>query len=222
MISLCIFDLDGTLINSLYDLADAMNHALSKNGLPVIERDRYKLLVGNGISVLADRAMGAAEGSESELKDRVLKDFNEYYSRHNKDMTRPYEGIEELLAELEGCGVRYAVLSNKPDHFTKELIHTLFPERSFACIWGKKEGYPTKPDPASVLAVIDRTGVRKDECIYIGDSNVDILTAKNAGLKSIGVSWGFRSVEELTSAGCGFIAHRPGDILDLIRGANNV
>lgn len=213
MTKLCIFDLDGTLIDSLYDLADAMNYALRNNGFPTHERDKYRYMVGNGISILADRAMVVPEGTDSEQKNIILADFNSYYNVHFVDFTRPYDGIPELLDKLDEMNILYAVLSNKPDNFTNAIISKLFPERKFAAVWGKRDDFPRKPDPCSVNALIREVGVKPEECLYIGDSNVDMQTAANAFLRNVGVSWGFRPVHELIASGANFIANVPADIL---------
>ena len=213
MINLCIFDLDGTLVDSLYDLADSMNYALEKNGLPTHDREKYRFMVGNGISVLADRAMVVPDSTDTGIKERVLADFNPRYREHCMDFTRPYEGITELLDELDKRGIAYSVLSNKPDPFTKLIVSTLFAGRSFAVIRGTREGCPRKPEPDAALEIIREAGVSSEEVLYIGDTNVDMKTAENAGLKKVGVSWGFRPVEELIEAGADFIADKPADIL---------
>ena len=211
---LCIFDLDGTLINSLYDLADAMNYALQKYGFPVHDREKYRFMVGSGISVLADRAM--AVPAEIEKKEAVLANFNDYYQVHNTDNTVPYEGITELLDNLDNKGVLYSVLSNKPDKFTKQIINKLFPDRKFAAVIGKRDEFPRKPDPASVNNLISDLGFNSRDCLYIGDSNIDMHTAKNASLRSVGVSWGFRPISELLESGAQHIAEKPADILNYL------
>ncbi|MBQ8134573.1 MAG: HAD family hydrolase [Clostridia bacterium] len=212
----CIFDLDGTLINSLYDLADAMNYALKKNHLPTHEREKYRFMVGNGISVLADRAMVVPEGTDSELKQQILTEFNSYYNSHNTDLTVPYDGIPELLTQLDELGIQYAVLSNKPDEFAPRIVKTLFPQHHFAAVWGKRDNFPRKPDPTSVLALIHASGFDPEDCLYIGDSDVDIKTARNARLRNVGVSWGFRPVTELQAAGANFIANKPDQIINYL------
>lgn len=216
MLRLCIFDLDGTLINSLNDLAAAMNHALAENGLEVYAPEKYRLMVGSGISVLADRAMGKAAG-DAALKDSVLADFSRYYTDHCLDLTQPYPDIPQLLSELRQNNIMFAVNSNKPEPFSRMIIESLFPGTYFAAIVGKRDDIRRKPAPDGVLEIISKTGVTKDECIYIGDSNVDAFTAQNSGIAFCGVSWGFRSSEELRAAGAGFIADAPADILTYIK-----
>lgn len=222
MIKLCIFDLDGTLVNSLCDLADSMNYALKKHGFQPHETEKYKKMVGSGISVLADRAMVIPAGSaDSEMKKALLADYNEYYHIHCMDKTRPYENIKELLDELDKRNIMYSVMSNKPDNFSKRIVKTLFPENQFASVWGKRDGFERKPSPQSVCALIDELGVKKEECLYIGDSDIDVLTAQNAGLKFCGVEWGFRSVEELRNTGAELIAETPFDILKVTDNETN-
>ncbi len=215
MTKLCIFDLDGTLINSLYDLADAMNYALKKNGFETHDREKYRYMVGNGISVLADRAMVVPEGTDSDIKNRILADFSEYYNEHNTDLTLPYDGIPEMLDELEKRNIRFCVLSNKPDIFTKQIVNDLFPGKKFAEVMGKRDEFPRKPDPTSVFAILKELDVKAEDCLYIGDSNIDMQTAANAGITSIGVSWGFRPVSELKESGAAFIANKPQDIVEI-------
>lgn len=210
---LCIFDLDGTLINSLYDLADAMNYSLAKHGLPTHAREKYRKMVGSGISVLADRAMTVPEGTDENLKKSVLAVYNERYKEHCMDLTRPYKGIPKLLKKLEELNIKFAVLSNKPDNFTNIMVNTLFPDNHFSAIWGKKEDFPRKPDPKAVFAILESLGEVPQDCLYIGDSDIDIYTAQNAGITACGVSWGFRSTEELKTAGAEHIADTPEDIL---------
>lgn len=214
MKKLCVFDLDGTLINSLYDLADSMNYALEKNGFKPHEREKYRFMVGSGISTLADRAMVIPKGmATDEQKSRVLADFNLYYTEHNMDKTAPYDGIFQLLTRLDELSVKYCVMSNKPDNFANVIVKKLFPNHRFASVWGKRDNFERKPCPDALLAMLSELGIDKNDCLYIGDSDVDIYTAKNAGIESCGVSWGFRPESELTSAGADFIAHKPDDIL---------
>lgn len=215
MIKLCIFDLDGTLINSLCDLAAAMNYALEHNGFQTYESEKYRLMVGSGLSVLADRAMNLKLPNEDK-KQAVLSDFSEYYQSHCIDLTKPYKGISELLDKLEQNGILYAVNSNKPDSFANRIVKELFPDKSFSLVVGKRENFERKPSPDGVFEILKETGISPDNCIYVGDSNVDVYTAANAGIKFCGVSWGFRNVEELTEAGAEYIAQIPEDIFSYI------
>ncbi len=217
MTKLCIFDLDGTLINSLYDLADAMNYALKQHGFQEHEPEKYRFMVGSGISTLADRAMVIPQGlAGPEKKLEILADFNIYYNEHCLDKTRPYDHIPELLDTLDKQNILYAVMSNKPDNFSNMIVRALFPENSFAAVWGKRDGYERKPAPEAVWALMDELDVKREDCLYIGDSDVDVYTAQNAGLRFCGVSWGFRPKEELFSAGATYIADTPSDILKVL------
>ncbi len=216
MIKLCIFDLDGTLINSLADLAEAMNHALAAAGFAGHPVESYRKMVGNGVSVLADRAAGGKDKLTPETKEKLLAEFSAYYTVHCMDNTRPYEGIPQMLDRLTELGVKYAVNSNKPDGFSKKIVGTLFPEHDFAEVWGKRDGCNIKPAPDGVNGIMSKLGVERDEVMYIGDSDVDVYTAQNADVRFCGVKWGFRSVEELTSAGAEAVASSPEDIIDLV------
>lgn len=210
---LCIFDLDGTLLNSLQDLADAMNYALAQHGFPGHPTERYRQLVGDGVAVLADRAVGGADRYTPETKDSLLHTFSDYYAVHCMDNTRPYDGIVPLLHTLRERGIDCAVNSNKPDAFTKKLVNALLPPDIFAVIRGKVDGCERKPSPMGVNAIMQQLGHTTDHTLYIGDSNVDARTAKNAGLRFCGVTWGFRSPEELLAEGAAHIAHTPAEIL---------
>lgn len=195
-----VFDLDGTLVDSLYDLADSVNKALEKQGLPTHPYDAYKYFVGNGRAKLIERAMGEA-AKDKELLAVVTKDYDDDYLIHCLDKTKPYDGVVDMLLKLHRSGVKINVLSNKPDEFVKNMLDTLFDGIKFNIAWGKKPEFPTKPDPSSVLAILNELSVDKSDCIYIGDSNVDVITAKNAGLDFCGVLWGFRTKEELEDEG---------------------
>ena len=216
MIKLCIFDLDGTLVNSLKDLAEAMNHAIGICGFPPHPVEEYRRMVGSGVSVLADRAAGGSEKLTAEMRETVLAEFAAYYSAHCLDNTLPYEGIPEMLDSLGSSGILYAVNSNKNDSFSKTIVNSLFPKHSFAEIWGKRDGCGRKPSPDGVNGIISLLGVERNEVIYIGDSDVDVLTAGNAGIRFCGVSWGFRGTQELLSAGAVFVAETPDDILKAV------
>ena len=214
MKKLYIFDLDGTLVNSLYDLADSVNIVLERHGYPVRETEEYKYFVGNGAVKLIERAL--PEDARSEENIRALHaEFSEVYAEHIVCKTREYDGIVELLSELKKRGCMMAVASNKPDIFSKQVAESIFGKSMFDSIHGKREGVPTKPSPDIMLDIMAELGVKPGECVHSGDSNVDVATAHNAGVECIGCTWGFRTEDELKEAGADMIAHQPMDILTL-------
>ncbi len=208
---LVIFDLDGTLLDTVADLANATNQALERCGFPTHPVEAYYQYVGNGINKLFARALPAeASNEENILRIRTL--FIPYYNEHNADCSRPYPGIVELLRQLRSSGVRIAVASNKYHEATLKLVRHFFPDIQFAAIYGQREGVPIKPAPDIVYDIHRDTGVAKEDTLYVGDSGVDMLTARNAGVESVGVAWGFRSEEELREHGAVHIVHRADDI----------
>ena len=215
MIKMAVFDLDGTLVDSLTDLALNVNKGLKAVGLPEHPVDSYRGFVGDGRALLVKRAMGAASADEETLNS-VTEIFNNEYKIHCNDNTSSYEGCDELLKGLAEKGVLTAVLSNKPDEFVDRILKKVYPEHKFTEAWGQKPQYPTKPDGASLHAILSLHGVLPEECVYIGDSNVDVFTAQNAGVKMAGVSWGFRGKAELLGAGAPFVADTAGELLRYI------
>ena len=207
-----IFDLDGTLTNTLDDIADAMNRALRLNGLPEYPVDAYRYLVGNGARKLAERAVGARQ----ELQAQVLSEYQHYYERHTRVKTRPYDGIPALLAALQARGLRLCVLSNKPHADTVNVVRFFFPEVDWAVIRGQQEGVPVKPDPAGARAILDELGVKAEECLYLGDTSVDMETARRAGMFPVGVLWGFREEKELLDSGARLLLREPLALLDVL------
>lgn len=212
MKKLYIFDLDGTLADTLEDLADSVNEALKKHGYPVHETDRYRYFVGNGVLKLMERALPEGERNDENIA-LLNSEFAAEYAKRSLCKTKPYEGIPELIKELKKRGCLLAVASNKPDRFSVEIVEKLFGKGTFDCIRGKREGVPTKPDPEVLLGIIEELGVNKEECVHSGDSAVDVLTALNTGIDVIGCTWGFRTREELVSAGAKKLADKPADIL---------
>lgn len=212
---LAIFDLDGTLLNTIGDLAVACNTVLALRGLPQHAYEDYCHFVGNGIMRLVERALPEPLRTPYTVA-AVRADFVRYYTEHIDTYTKPYDGICELLAALDAQGVRIAVASNKFQAGTEKLIRLFFPDIAFAAVLGQREGVPLKPDPAVVHEILARTGFEPSEAIYIGDSGIDIETATAAGVRSVGVTWGFRPRKELTDAGADEIADKPEEILGLL------
>lgn len=198
-----IFDLDGTLLDTLEDLANACNYALRECGLEVHEVNKYKRFVGDGRYKLIERIISKEEYT-NEIFSKVLKLYDDYYLEHMVDETKPYEGIYELLDEIMENGIKIAVVSNKPHEFTTEMVKNYF-NNKIDIAFGQRPNYAVKPNPESIFEVIKEFGLAKEDCIYVGDSNVDMQTAKNASVKSIGVSWGFRGREELEEAGADIV-----------------
>ena len=193
-----IFDLDGTLINSIGDLAAACNYGLEKCGFPVHEVEQYKTFVGDGRYKLIERMISSDLRTEENI-NRLLELFDEYYGAHMFDNTKPYEGAIELIDEIRTRGIKTAVVSNKPHEFTTKIVKDFLGDR-FEVVFGHR------PDAYSVDEVIKMLGLKKSEWLYVGDSNVDIITARNSEVKSVGVLWGFRSKEELVKEGADYIA----------------
>lgn len=209
-----IFDLDGTLVDTLYDLADAVNEGLRQAGLPIHDINEYRYFVGNGRDKLVQRAMGVYY---NEAKANIVRDtFDSYYAEHCNDNVRAYDGCADMLSKLRNLGVKTAVLSNKPDEFVDRILSNVFPDHSFTSAWGKRAQYPTKPDPASFNALLDELGVASEDCLYVGDSDVDVYTARNAKVDMLGVDWGFRGKEELLGAGAEKVVSTAAEILEYI------
>ncbi|ATB29137.1 HAD family hydrolase [Melittangium boletus] len=205
-----IFDLDGTLLDSLHDIGAALNHALSTHGLPLHPLPAYRHFVGEGVQVLVSRAL--PPGRE-EMHASVLATYRAFYAEHMFDHTRPFPGIPEVLARLEAEGVKLAVLSNKPDAATRKLVAALLPQVPFVAVYGERAGVPRKPDPTAALAVAAELGVAPGECAFIGDTAVDVETARASGMYAVGVTWGFRDVDELESHGAQVIARTSEELL---------
>ncbi|MBE5800026.1 MAG: HAD family hydrolase [Clostridiales bacterium] len=209
-----IFDLDGTLLNTLDDLAASVNAALAQHDLPVRTLDEVRAFVGNGVRNLIIRAM-PEKGEAHPMFQQVLDAFIAHYAVHSKDMTRPYDGIMDALDALLEKGAKLAIVSNKIDFAVKELSSLYFGKRMLAAI-GDDPSRARKPAPDSVFAAMEILGVGADEAVYVGDSDVDVFTAHNAGLPCLAVSWGFRSEESLKTAGAEYIAHTPKEMLKII------
>jgi phosphoglycolate phosphatase len=210
-----IFDLDGTLLDTLDDLADSTNTVLKQHGFPTHDREAYRYYVGDGIINLIMRSL-PQEHSTADFAKELLPEINTEYGRCLNNRTQPYEGIRELLSELSARSIRLAVLSNKPHHFTTELVRSYFPDVPFDFVFGFREGIPRKPDPSSVLDIVKKLNCLKNEVLYVGDTDTDMKTAAAAGLYAVGISWGFRPIEELADSGANAILEKPMDLLELL------
>ncbi len=198
-----VFDLDGTLLYTLEDLYRATNHALKANGLPERSIDEVRRFVGNGYRQLA--RLASPEGTPEEVQEQVLRDFNTYYMVHSQDNTAPYPGIPELLEHLHAAGLKLAVVSNKGDAAVQDLMEHYFPG-TFEAIAGEREGVRRKPAPDTVLVAMEHMGTTAAETVFVGDSEVDVLTAQNVGCDCIAVTWGYRDVATLHKAGATILA----------------
>lgn len=208
-----IFDLDGTILDTLEDLKNSVNFALSKNGLPVRTIDEIRAFVGNGIRLLIERAV--PENTDSGVVDRCFEDFKAHYKEHSADNTKPYEGIIALLDELKSQGVKLAVVSNKADFAVQALVEEYFQDL-FDFAVGEREGIRRKPCPDSVNEAIKVLDASPDEVVYVGDSEVDIETSRNAGVKCVAVTWGFRDKDVLESLSPEYIIDKPSQLMELI------
>lgn len=215
MKKLVIFDLDGTLLNTIYDLAQSTNFALVENGFPTHEVAEYNYFVGNGINKLFERALPEGERTEANIA-RIREKFLIHYDQHNADKSQPYEGIPDLLETLDKRGILLAVASNKYQAATEKLVTHFFPQIHFAAIFGQREGVPTKPNPQIVEDILGITNIGINETLYVGDSGVDMQTALNSKVEACGVTWGFRPIEELEQFHPAHIVHTPEEILKLI------
>ncbi len=214
-----IFDLDGTLLNTIDDLADSCNYVLAAKGYPTFSTEQFKKFVGNGAAVLMKRIH--PQGTSQAELDEALAQFTVYYNAHRDIKTKPYEGIPDLLHKLREKGIRLCVLSNKPHEISALLIRHYFGDGTFDIVLGKSAGFPVKPDPSSCDYLLGQLELDQSDVLYVGDSNVDMQTARNAGLTSCGVCWGFRSEAELKAEGAHYLVHSPGDILEIVAGDGN-
>lgn len=216
MKKLVIFDLDGTLLNTIDDLGTAANHALVCEGFPSHHISSYPHFVGNGITKLIERVLPVDNRDEATIA-RVRKCFVEYYDAHMVDFTRPYPGIEQMLEDLTTLGVSMAVASNKYQSAAEHVVRHFFPQVAWAAIVGQKEGVPVKPDPSEVFEILSQCPTAKDDVLYVGDSGVDMETGIRAGIETVGVTWGFRPEAELAAAYADHIVHDPASIVDIVK-----
>ena len=210
--SAVVFDLDGTLLDTLADIADAANRVLVKHGLAAHELDSYRQFVGEGVRVLFERSL-PREACTSERVTACADDFRQAYAECWNIRTHPYDGVEELLSALVDRNVRLAVLSNKPDNFTKACVREYFPKFSFEAVLGQRDGVPRKPDPAGALEIAAIMDLAPDQFLYVGDTAVDMQTALAAEMFPVGVLWGFRPLTELHAGGARAVIEHPAELL---------
>lgn len=217
MIKLAIFDLDGTLLNTLNDLADSCNYILEKNHLPVHALDSYKNFVGNGMTQLIQRALPSELKSDLEGIEKIKDEFIEYYTKHSAIKTAPYDGVIEMLKSLSSMNIKLAVASNKFMEGAQELVKKYLSEIKFSSVFGQRTNVPMKPNPQIVYDIMKELNItNKEEIIYVGDTGTDMQTAVNAGITSVGVLWGFRSEEELKKQGAQYIINYPEKLLEIV------
>ena len=207
-----LFDLDGTLTNTLDDIANAMNRALRLHGLPEFPVNDYRYLVGDGVKKLAERACRGRK----ELEDDVRRAYQAYYQEHAQVLTAPYPGVEDMLQALRKRGIRLAVFSNKPHADTCRVVAHFFPDVDFEVVRGQMEGVPVKPDPAGALAIAEEMGLSPEEFVYLGDTGTDMRCAVHAGMRPVGVLWGFRTAEELVECGAQALIEHPSQLIGLL------
>jgi len=211
-----MFDLDGTLLDTLADIGEAANRVLVQRGFAPHPLDSYRYFVGEGLRVLIERSVPGGTCSD-ELLAAYAEEFRQAYAESWNVHTRPYEGIEELLSALVARGVRLAVLSNKPDAFTKSCVEEYLARFPFEWVLGQRDGTPRKPDPAGALEIAAAMDLPPGRFLYLGDTAVDMQTALAAGMFPVGALWGFRPLSELQSGGAQAVIERPGELLQWFR-----
>ena len=216
--SAIIFDLDGTLLNTIDDLANSMNIVLEQHGFPVHPIEKYKYFVGNGMDNLTRKVLPPKCTDENFIKT-FLEEFQNQYNKTWHTCTKPYPGIEKLLENLEARGIKMSVLSNKTDQFTQIIIDYYFGLKHFDFVYGARIGVPKKPDPTAALEIARGSNIQPSDYLYLGDSGVDMQTANAAGMYALGATWGFRKTDELIEYGVKKLIYDPIEIIDLLRKA---
>jgi phosphoglycolate phosphatase len=212
-----IFDLDGTLIDSLADIAEAVNRMLVERGYPRAPLTAFPRYIGDGVRPLVERALPPEKLATEDI-DACVAEYQRHYNDTWKDATVPYTGIRETLSDLKERGMKLAVLSNKPDHFTKLCCSHFFPDAGFEVVLGARSNVPRKPHPQGAFDICEILGVTPAECVYVGDSGIDMELAVNAGMLPVGVRWGFRGEAELKAKGAREIVAHPDDLICLVNG----
>ncbi len=223
MIKAIFFDLDGTLLNTIEDIGDSMNRVLENHGYPTHEVSRYKTFVGDGMPTLVRRALPEEKNLREEEVQALIGEMKTIFADNWQNKSELYPGIKEVLSTLDEEGYLLGILSNKPHDFTLTTYEYFFNAWDFKVIQGyDPDHYPLKPDPEALLSLINKWNLKKEEVLYIGDSDVDMQVATNAGVKSVGVSWGFRGAEELRESGADFVVDQPEEILEIVKTSKNL
>ena len=198
MVKLCVFDLDGTLVNTLHDLTDSLNYALEQCGFPKLTESRVAAIVGHSVNYMCEHAVPPEHKADA---PKVLALYTEHYKEHSLDRSHAYDGMIEAVEAIKRAGVTVAIASNKPHADTVKVIETLYPKDLFSIVLGRMDKFAIKPAPDVLRFIMDFFGVTPEESVYVGDSDVDVQFAHNAGMRCVSVNWGFRSVEEILAAG---------------------
>ncbi len=212
----CIFDLDGTLTDTLESLTYSVNETLKEMKLPAIEDEQCRMFVGNGARVLLEKSLKAAGDRNNSRIDEAMERYGRIFGENCTYHVEPYDGIRTMLGELKSRGIKIAVLSNKPHQQAVDVVENIFGKGIFTYVLGQCDDIPRKPDPSGVFVVLDKMHLNADECLYIGDSEVDIATGSAAGVDTVGVEWGFRSKEVLKRAGAAQTIEKPSELLSLL------
>jgi len=213
MVKLCVFDLDGTLVNTLHDLTDSLNYALAECGFPTLTEERVAAIVGHSVHYMCENAVPPEHKDQAE---KVLAIYTARYREHNLDRSKPYDGMIEAASKIKQAGVTLAVVSNKPHADTVKVISQLYPRGMFSLVLGRTEKFAVKPAPDALRFVMDFLGVTPGEPVYVGDSDADVQFAHNAGMRCVSVNWGFRSVEEILAAGATCVTGDPTRVPELV------
>lgn len=218
MYKACIFDLDGTLADTLESITYSVNKTLHTLGLRQITREQCQSFIGNGARRLIEQSLQVAGDPEIRLIEEAMDVYGRVFNKYCTYHVVPYDGIIELLQELKNMNIQLTVLSNKPHLQTKDVVSEFFDDGTFTRVYGQQESVPRKPDPAGVNIILEDLKISKEECLYIGDSNVDMQTGCAAGVTTVGVSWGFQGRKVLTEHGANYVVDKPEEIISIIKG----
>ena len=213
MVKLCVFDLDGTLVNTLHDLTDSLNYALTECGFPTLSEARVAAIVGHSVHYMCENAVPPEHKDKAE---QVLSKYQARYQAHSLDRSAPYEGMIDAVKRIKQAGVTVAIASNKPHADTVKVIEALYPRGLFSLVIGRMDKFAIKPAPDALNFIMDYFGVTSEESVYVGDSDVDVQFAHNAGMRCVSVNWGFRSVEEIRAAGATCITGDAAKVPELV------